>query len=84
MDAESGELFLSAGGGVAAADSWQLDAPFSCSELVFGGSEKPLQDWAVDPDCVSLRSSMCVMVQVRSPAAVCSIGRPSYSLSDAE
>ncbi|XP_023282017.1 cyclic AMP-responsive element-binding protein 3-like protein 4 [Seriola lalandi dorsalis] len=50
MDAESGELFLSGDGGVAA-DSWQLDAPFSCSELVFSGSEKPLQDWAVDPDC---------------------------------
>ncbi|XP_071325280.1 cyclic AMP-responsive element-binding protein 3-like protein 4 [Trachinotus anak] len=51
MDAESGELFLSGDGGVvAAADSWQLDAPFSCSELVYSSSEKPLQDWAVDPD----------------------------------
>lgn len=48
MDAESGELFL--GGGVAA-DSWQLQAPFSCPDLVFDGSEKPLQDWAVDPGC---------------------------------
>lgn len=47
MDAESGELFV---GGVAA-ESWQLDAPFSCSDLVYSGSEKPLQDWAVDPDC---------------------------------
>ncbi|KAM6995487.1 LOW QUALITY PROTEIN: cyclic AMP-responsive element-binding protein 3-like protein 4 [Tautogolabrus adspersus] len=47
MDAESGQLFL---GGVSA-ESWQLDAPFSCSELIFSGSEKPLQDWAVDPDC---------------------------------
>uniref|UniRef100_A0A3Q3EYG6 Cyclic AMP-responsive element-binding protein 3-like protein 4 n=1 Tax=Labrus bergylta TaxID=56723 RepID=A0A3Q3EYG6_9LABR len=47
MDAESGELCL---GGVSA-ESWQLDAPFSCSELIFSGSEKPLQDWAVDPDC---------------------------------
>ncbi|AWP15857.1 putative cyclic AMP-responsive element-binding protein 3-like protein 4 [Scophthalmus maximus] len=51
MDAESGEL-LFLGGGVAA-DSWQLDAPLSCSELVYGGSEKPLQDWAVDPDCAT-------------------------------
>ncbi|CAB1413818.1 unnamed protein product [Pleuronectes platessa] len=33
-----------------AADSWQLDAPFG-SDLVFCGSEKPLQDWAVDPVC---------------------------------
>ncbi|XP_060905489.1 cyclic AMP-responsive element-binding protein 3-like protein 4 [Labrus mixtus] len=47
MDAESGELFL----GSVSAESWQLDAPFSCSELIFSGSEKPLQDWAVDPDC---------------------------------
>ncbi|XP_038566283.1 cyclic AMP-responsive element-binding protein 3-like protein 4 [Micropterus salmoides] len=50
MDAESGELFISGDGGMAP-DSWQLDAPFSCSDLVFGGSEKPLQEWAVDPDC---------------------------------
>ncbi len=83
MDAESGELFLGAGDGVAA-DSWQLDAPFSCSELIFSDSEKPLQDWARDPDCVSLRFSMCVMVQVRLPDAVCSISRPSDSLSDPE
>ncbi|XP_030250930.1 cyclic AMP-responsive element-binding protein 3-like protein 4 isoform X1 [Sparus aurata] len=48
MDAESGELFL--GGGVAA-DSWQLEAPLSCSDLVFCGSEKPVQDWALDPGC---------------------------------
>ncbi|XP_028280880.1 cyclic AMP-responsive element-binding protein 3-like protein 4 [Parambassis ranga] len=46
MDAESGELFL---GGVGAG-SWPLDAPFSSSELVFSGAEKPLQDWAVDPN----------------------------------
>lgn len=46
MDAESSELFL----GTVATGSWQLDAPFSCSELVFSGSERPLQDWAVDPD----------------------------------
>lgn len=52
MDAESGELFLG-GDSVVAADSWQLDAPFSCSELVFSGSEKPLQDWVIDPNCVS-------------------------------
>lgn len=46
MDAESSELFL----GTVATGSWQLDAPFSCSELVFSGSDRPLQDWAVDPD----------------------------------
>lgn len=46
MDAESSEVFL----GTMATSSWQLDAPFSCSELVFSGSDRPLQDWAVDPD----------------------------------
>ncbi|XP_058504317.1 cyclic AMP-responsive element-binding protein 3-like protein 4 isoform X2 [Solea solea] len=53
MDAESGELFPGDGGGCVAADSWQLHAPFSCSELVFHNSEKPLQDWVVDPDCAN-------------------------------
>lgn len=52
MDAESGEVFLG-GDGVMATDSWQLDAPFSCSELIYSGSDKPLQEWAVDPECVS-------------------------------
>ncbi|XP_034466540.1 cyclic AMP-responsive element-binding protein 3-like protein 4 isoform X2 [Hippoglossus hippoglossus] len=53
MDAEGGEQFLGGGGGGMAADSWQLDAPF-CSDLVFCGSEKPLQDWVVDPDCATV------------------------------
>ncbi|XP_039973210.1 cyclic AMP-responsive element-binding protein 3-like protein 4 isoform X2 [Xiphias gladius] len=57
MDAESGELFLGGGGGGGgdgvAADSWQLNAPFSCSELVFSSSEKPLQDWELDPSCTT-------------------------------
>lgn len=51
MDAEGGELFL----GVAT-DSWQLDAPFSCSDPVISGAEKPLQEWAVDPGRVSTSS----------------------------
>lgn len=54
MDAESGELFL----GVMASGSWQLDGPFSSSELIPAGSEKPLQDWAVDPECVSVFDHM--------------------------
>lgn len=56
MDAESGELFL---GSSMAADSWQLDAPFPCSNIVFGGSERTLPDWAVDPDCVSEPTNVC-------------------------
>lgn len=56
MDAESGELFLT---GSVAADRWQLDAPFSCHDLDFSGAEKPLQDWAVQPECVSVRAGVC-------------------------
>lgn len=57
MDAESGELFH--GGGVAV-DSWQIDSPFSCSDLIFGSSKKPLRDWVVNPECVSV--SLCASV----------------------
>ncbi|XP_004086725.1 cyclic AMP-responsive element-binding protein 3-like protein 4 [Oryzias latipes] len=40
MDAESGQLFLAAGGGTCLVGA----------DLVFSASEKPLQDWVVDPD----------------------------------
>ncbi|XP_068426434.1 cyclic AMP-responsive element-binding protein 3-like protein 4 [Clinocottus analis] len=55
MDAESGEVFLGVDGGDEGdggvlADSWQLAAPFSCSDLVFSSSEGTLQDWTMDPD----------------------------------
>lgn len=46
MDAESGQLFLAAGGGTCLVGA----------DLVFSASEKPLQDWVVDPDSVSLWS----------------------------
>ncbi|KAM4735040.1 cyclic AMP-responsive element-binding protein 3-like protein 4 [Anableps anableps] len=52
MDAESGEMLPETG----PAASWQLHAPI-CSQLGFGGPEEPLQDWAVDPDCVTLNDS---------------------------
>lgn len=51
MDADGGELFLAV-----ATDSWQLDAPFSCSDLVTSGAEKPLPEWVVDPGRVSTSS----------------------------
>ncbi|XP_028985266.1 cyclic AMP-responsive element-binding protein 3-like protein 4 [Betta splendens] len=50
MDAERDRLFLG-GDNVVEADSWQLDSPLSSSELLCSSSEKPLQDWVVDPSC---------------------------------
>lgn len=53
MDTESGSLFLSADADTdvdVVPDSWHLDHPFPCSELILSGSDKPLQDWGVDPD----------------------------------
>ncbi|XP_056237447.1 cyclic AMP-responsive element-binding protein 3-like protein 4 [Seriola aureovittata] len=83
MDAESGELFLSGDGGVAA-DSWQLDAPFSCSELVFSGSEKPLQDWAVDPDCTLNDSESEDVLHGVDPNEVFPSGPPADPSSESD
>ncbi|XP_051255326.1 cyclic AMP-responsive element-binding protein 3-like protein 4 isoform X2 [Dicentrarchus labrax] len=79
MDAESGELFL--GGGVAA-DSWQLDAPFS--DLVFSGSEKPLQDWAVDPDCTLNDSEPEDVLHGVDPNEVFPSGPPAEPSSESD
>ncbi|XP_029308235.1 cyclic AMP-responsive element-binding protein 3-like protein 4 [Cottoperca gobio] len=80
MDTESGELFV---GGVAA-DSWQLDAPFSCSDLVFSGSEKPLQDWAVDPDCALNESESEDVLHGVDPNKVFPSGPPADSSSESD
>ncbi|KAK5613021.1 hypothetical protein CRENBAI_003033 [Crenichthys baileyi] len=52
MDTESREVLPEAG----LVASWQLDAPI-CSELGFSGSEKVLQGWAGNSDCVTLNDS---------------------------
>lgn len=83
MDAESGEIFLSGDGGVAA-DSWQLDAPFSCSELVFSGGEKPLQDWAVDPDCTLSDSESEDVLHGVDPNEVFPSGPPANPSSESD
>ncbi|XP_076593608.1 cyclic AMP-responsive element-binding protein 3-like protein 4 [Chaetodon auriga] len=80
MDAESGELFL--GGGVAA-DSWQLDAPFSCSDL-FSGSEKPLQDWAGDPGCTLNDSEPEDVLHAVDPNEVFPTGPPADPSSESD
>ncbi|KAL7393911.1 hypothetical protein ABVT39_017636 [Epinephelus coioides] len=80
MDAESGELFV---GGVAA-DSWQLDAPFSCSDLLYSGSEKPLQDWAVDPDCKLNDSESEDVLHGVDPNEVFPSGPPAESSSESD
>ncbi|XP_010752877.2 cyclic AMP-responsive element-binding protein 3-like protein 4 isoform X1 [Larimichthys crocea] len=81
MDAESGELFL--GDGVAA-DSWQLDAAFSCSDLVFSSSEKPLQDWAVDPDCTLNDSEPEDVLHAVDPNEVFPSGPPADPSSESD
>ncbi|XP_037639882.1 cyclic AMP-responsive element-binding protein 3-like protein 4 [Sebastes umbrosus] len=83
MDAESGELFLGGNGGEVA-DSWQLDAPFSCSDLVFGGSEKPLQDWAVDPNCTLNDSEAEDVLHGVDPNKVFPSGPPGDSSSESD
>ncbi|KAK2845066.1 hypothetical protein Q5P01_011725 [Channa striata] len=84
MDAESGELFLSSDGVVVAADSWQLDAPFSCSELVFSSSEKPLQDWTVDPDCTLNDSESEDVLHGVDPNEVFPSGPPADPSSESD
>ncbi|XP_053183663.1 cyclic AMP-responsive element-binding protein 3-like protein 4 [Scomber japonicus] len=83
MDTESGQLFLGADGS-AAADSWQLDAPFSCSELVYSGGEKPLQDWAVDPDCTLSDSESEDVLHAVDPNEVFPSGPPANPSSESD
>ncbi|XP_023844732.1 cyclic AMP-responsive element-binding protein 3-like protein 4 isoform X1 [Salvelinus namaycush] len=45
MDIENGELFF----GHKAEESWGLEGPFSCSDVIYAGSEKPLDECTVDP-----------------------------------
>ncbi|XP_028435633.1 cyclic AMP-responsive element-binding protein 3-like protein 4 [Perca flavescens] len=80
MDAENGELFAA---GVAA-DGWQLDAPFSCSDLVFSGSAKPLQDWAVDPDCTLNDSESEDVLHGVDPNEVFPSGLPADCSSESD
>ncbi|XP_023844731.1 cyclic AMP-responsive element-binding protein 3-like protein 4 isoform X2 [Salvelinus sp. IW2-2015] len=40
MDIENGELFF----GHKAEESWGLEGPFSCSDVIYAGSEKPLDE----------------------------------------
>ncbi|XP_074540571.1 cyclic AMP-responsive element-binding protein 3-like protein 4 [Halichoeres trimaculatus] len=80
MDAESGELFL----GDVSAESWQLDAPFSCSELIFSGSEKPLQDWAVDPACTLNDSESEDVLHAVDPNEVFPSGPPADPSSESD
>ncbi|KAM7382845.1 hypothetical protein PAMP_002546 [Pampus punctatissimus] len=82
MDAESGELFLGGDGGVAG-DSWQLNPPF-CSELVFSGGEKPLQDWVVDPDCTLSDSEPEDVLHGVDPNKVFPSGPPADPSSESD
>ncbi|XP_042370803.1 cyclic AMP-responsive element-binding protein 3-like protein 4 isoform X2 [Plectropomus leopardus] len=80
MDAESGEL---SGGGVAA-DSWQLHAPFPCRDLVLNGADKPLQNWALDPDCTLNDSESEDVLHGVDPNEVFPSGPPAESSSESD
>ncbi|XP_063341295.1 cyclic AMP-responsive element-binding protein 3-like protein 4 isoform X2 [Pelmatolapia mariae] len=80
MDAESGELFL----GAMASGSWQLDGPFSSSELIPAGSEKPLQDWAVDPECILNDSDSEDVLHAVDPNEVFPSGPPADPSSESD
>ncbi|XP_038137103.1 cyclic AMP-responsive element-binding protein 3-like protein 4 [Cyprinodon tularosa] len=79
MDAESGEVVPETG----PLAGWQLIAP-SCSGLDFGGSEKVLQNWAVDPDCVTRNDSESedVMLAVDPNEVFCNAPSDPSSESD--
>ncbi|KAM4600772.1 cyclic AMP-responsive element-binding protein 3-like protein 4 [Polymixia lowei] len=79
MDAENGELFFSH----SEEDKWTLDAPFPCSDVIFTSSEKPLQDWAVDPHCLNDSESEDVLHAV-DPNEVFPSGPPGETLSESD
>ncbi|XP_041843682.1 cyclic AMP-responsive element-binding protein 3-like protein 4 isoform X2 [Melanotaenia boesemani] len=80
MDAESGELFL----GDVAAGSWQLHAPFSCSDLILNDTEKPLQDWVEDPDCTLNDSESEDVLHGVDPNQVFDCGLPADPSSESD
>lgn len=67
MNADSRELLLGS-------NEDETQTPF-CSDLIFSSEEKTLLDWAVEPNCVSSLSFLCVCVcvQVRLPDSVLNV-----------
>ncbi|XP_041737527.2 LOW QUALITY PROTEIN: cyclic AMP-responsive element-binding protein 3-like protein 4 [Coregonus clupeaformis] len=50
MDVENGELFFGhKEEDSMTEESWGLEGPFSCSDVIYAGSEKPLDECTVDP-----------------------------------
>ncbi|KAM6910549.1 cyclic AMP-responsive element-binding protein 3-like protein 4 [Xenentodon cancila] len=72
MDAESGKVFL---GGVVA-DGWPLDTPIS--------SEKPLQDWVVDSECMLGDSESEDVLHSVNPNEVFGGGLPAEPSSESD
>lgn len=87
MDTESGSLFLSADPDTdvdVVADSWHLDHPFPCSELILSGSDKPLQDWTVDPDTTLNDSESEDVLHGVNPNEVFPSGPPADPSSESD
>ncbi|XP_029479583.2 cyclic AMP-responsive element-binding protein 3-like protein 4 isoform X3 [Oncorhynchus nerka] len=49
MDVENGELFFRHKEDSMTEESWGLEEPFSCSDVIYAGSEKTLDECTVDP-----------------------------------
>nr|XP_046170717.1 cyclic AMP-responsive element-binding protein 3-like protein 4 isoform X1 [Oncorhynchus gorbuscha] len=49
MDVENGELFFRHKEDSMTEESWGLEGPFSCSDVIYAGSEKTLDECTVDP-----------------------------------
>uniref|UniRef100_A0A8C7LKV9 Cyclic AMP-responsive element-binding protein 3-like protein 4 n=1 Tax=Oncorhynchus mykiss TaxID=8022 RepID=A0A8C7LKV9_ONCMY len=49
MDVENGELFFGHKEDSMTEESWGLEGPFSCSDVIYAGSEKTLDECTVDP-----------------------------------
>lgn len=83
MDAENGELFFqhreeeNIGG-----ENWNLDAQFSCTDVIYTASEKVLEEWTVDPQCGLRDSESEDVLHAINPNDVYPSGSPDETLSE--
>ncbi|KAJ3598051.1 hypothetical protein NHX12_001565 [Muraenolepis orangiensis] len=87
MDAEMGSVFLSHGEeeeGNGGGATWSLDTSFPCSDVIFTNSEKPLQDWLMDPSHLQDSDSEVDVLQAVDPNVVFPCGTPGEPTSESE
>ncbi|XP_046898459.1 cyclic AMP-responsive element-binding protein 3-like protein 4 [Hypomesus transpacificus] len=85
MDAENGEMFFQdREEEIMAGETWSLDAPFSCSDVIFTASEKILEEWKIDPQCGLKDSESEDVLHAINPNDVFPSGSPDESLSESD